>query len=356
MTQNFFADPMEDLVAKHLLADEAIRNSCLSSLAGIKIISSEMLDQHLHPIDEFKKPRKLLNSFDMTEHKVFKKEGRFKVTDQEGREYHQGTRLFNGVINNFPLFKKAIPPVTKQSVDILCKIQDESYVTVEFQVSKQLAFTQRALYYLTGVYHKQDPGKNYDQLRPVIAVNLLGGRNETSWDEHRFFRHFVFKDRCSTDELEELTLIQYSLRHLNKFFAADLSSEIDFNFRYKKKDMKKLQEWLSFFEGASHLEKKPKTAFKDIDAAYERIISSRIESENPDIFAIRRYMYKYGKPLFTEEEKKELLETGEQKGREEEKRILVQRLLTLNKSDDEICLIADIEMHDLIDLKKLLNN
>jgi hypothetical protein len=139
---------------------------------------------------------------------------------------------------------------------------------------------KRALYYLSGVYQRQTSGNNYGKLMPVIAINVLGRRDKTAWKSHNFFRHFVFQDLCSNDRLEDLTLIQYSLFHLEKVLKLKFDS-FDFHFKEKNFDREKLKEWLKLFEAAPFLKERIFQPYKGINEAYKRIDCDNTEEENP---------------------------------------------------------------------------
>jgi predicted transposase/invertase (TIGR01784 family) len=348
---------MRDTVAKYLLEDDFIRLNFIEVFAGIKVESSQLLTDNLKTIDEYKALTEALSYFDQEKSKRLKKALTYRVLDENGKEHKEGAMLLNWCDKNLDLLKKAVPSSRSNTVDILCKLQDGSFVTVEFQVESSDFFMQRALYYLTGVYRRQERGEAYDNLKPVIAINLIGRPTVASWKSHNFFKHFVFQDQCSGEKLNDLTLIQYSLSHFEEALKSEFDS-FDFHFQNKDFDRERLKEWLKLFENAPYLNHKVSQEYNDINAAYTRIDNNNIQALNPELLALNRSVEKwYGKVTkMTEEEKEEYRLEGEQigleKGEQQTFLKMVKKFLNQNKEDREICELLDIDQDKLQEIKK----
>jgi predicted transposase/invertase (TIGR01784 family) len=348
--ESIYADPMRDNVAKHLLSDSFIRKSFIEVFAGIKVESSQLLTDNLKTIDQYEALSHALKHFDQERAKRLKKAQFFQVLDENGKKHREGAVLLNWIDRNVGLLKKAIPRSSSNTVDILCKLQDGSFVTVEFQIDQGNFFMQRALYYLARVYQRQETGKNYDKLRPVIAINLIGRRNVTGWESKNFFKHFVFQDQCSDEKLNDLTLIQYSLSHFDEALRSSFDS-FDFCFKEKDFDRERLKEWLKMFEGAPYLDHEVKSErYCDVNAAYTRIDNDNIERENPELVAIRRSIEKFY-PKMTEEQKEECRQEGRQECEQQMLLKMVKKFLNQNKRDEEICDLLDINEEKFQEIK-----
>jgi predicted transposase/invertase (TIGR01784 family) len=351
--ESIYADPMRDTVAKHLLGDPFIRKSFIEVFAGIKVESSHLLTDNLKTIDQYEALSQALKHFEQDKAIRLKKAQFFQVLDDNGKKHREGAALLNWIDRNLVLLKKAIPRSGSNTVDILCQLQDGSFVTVEFQINQGDFFMQRALYYLARVYQRQETGKNYEKLRPVIAINLIGRRHVTGWKSHNFFKHFVFQDQCSDEKLDELTLIQYSLSRFEEVLKSQFDS-FDFHFKEKDFDRERLKEWLKMFEGAPYLSHEMSNKkYDDVNAAYTRIDNDNIERENPELVAIRRSIEKFY-PKMTEEQKEECREEGRQECEQQMLLKMVKNALEMNQSDELICIFLKISTEKLQEIKELL--
>jgi predicted transposase/invertase (TIGR01784 family) len=333
-----YANPMKDAVAKLLLKDDEIRNGCLSTFSGIEIEESVELDSFCNPFDIWEMLRSDLSTFDLVHYNLFQKNKEFILIDKaNGKEFKQGSDLFYLTVKHLKDLQHLFPKYSTQtSVDFICQTTAGELVTIEFQIEREDSFEARAVYYMSSLFAKQKMSTNlYEHLCPVIAINLLGGKRNFEWKNQNMIRHFELKDRYSDTKLPHLQLIQYALgKNFDIFDFKDI----------KTLNKEKLKEWLSFFENAHHLDKKIDVSFDDIKKAYEIVRIDHLRETNPHIL-IENYG-KYSKHMTALEEE------ARKEGGQQMLLKIVKKLLDQNKTDNEICEFAEIDLEKLKEMKK----
>lgn len=59
-------------------------------------------------------------------------------------------------------------------LDIKASVDDETFVNIELQVSRQNYIIERSMYYISRMFSEQAVKRqDYDELKPVIGINLL---------------------------------------------------------------------------------------------------------------------------------------------------------------------------------------
>lgn len=102
-------------------------------------------------------------------------------------------------------------------LDIRASIDDETFVDLELQVSRQNYMAERSMFYLSRMYSEQMlRGEQYDELKPVIGINLLDFslfKDETDWHNKASFSleksHKIITD-CITLHFLELPKLKIS--------------------------------------------------------------------------------------------------------------------------------------------------
>jgi len=92
-----------------------------------------------------------------------------------------------------PALDESALKATFRDVTIRVKAAD---ITIEMQLARQAPYVKRALYYLTDLYtsnHKtsKEPAGNFDSLKPVWSISILGFN---LFDDDRAYRLFSFHD------------------------------------------------------------------------------------------------------------------------------------------------------------------
>lgn len=102
-------------------------------------------------------------------------------------------------------------------LDIRASVDDNSFVDIELQVARQNYMPKRSMYYLSRMYSEQMVrGEQYNELKPVIGINLLDFRlfaNEPDWHNKAGFvlekSHKIITD-CITLHFLELPKLKIS--------------------------------------------------------------------------------------------------------------------------------------------------
>jgi hypothetical protein len=232
-----FSRPTYDRIAKHILSnDEAVRIDILRAFTGLNSIrTATQLDEHYNPFDPFSNLRKLVNS---SSSRMFVENIRNATSIKlllEGKEDKDASGFLKGLGDFYDDLVHAFPDQRYRStVDFLCET-DFGYVTIEFQVAKQDYWDKRALAYIASIYGNQlRPGQDFEQLKPVIGVNLLGDGSTPYWKD-------------------------------------DLASNI------------KLKQWIEFFKSAHEQQETPTSVAEVVKKAYSMIRVDTLKKEHPEL-------------------------------------------------------------------------
>lgn len=134
-------------------------------------------------------------------------------------------------------------PLTKDGklsiLDIKASVDDITFINIELQVSRQNYIVERSMYYLSRIFSEQAMKKeNYDELKPVIGINLLDFSLFTKAPAWHNAANFTLNETnevitdCITLHFLELPKLKYS----------DI------------KTVKRLEAWGAYFAGASEQE------------------------------------------------------------------------------------------------------
>lgn len=119
-------------------------------------------------------------------------------------------------------------------LDIRASIDDNSFVDIELQVARQNYMPKRSMYYLSRMYSEQMVrGEQYNELKPVVDINLLGFqlfKNEPDWHNKASFTLEKSK-KIITD------CITLHFLELPKLKISDI------------KKVKRLEAWGAYFSG-----------------------------------------------------------------------------------------------------------
>jgi predicted transposase/invertase (TIGR01784 family) len=362
--------PMWDWAAKKLLLNnEDIRNSILTCLSGVVVVSSEPRDLNLsdqrssfdlgsvlkalkprefHELSEYfdfefiAKKKQDIQKFDINLDKL--RPSIQKLIEKERFVYEDGFEALQSIFQHHEILCDLFPEKHPHTVDFLCKTDQNKIITIEFQIAHERFFDKRALYYLCSVFSKQKKLKDvkYENVHPVIAINLLAGEETPEWQSRDLIRYWALVDQISKETMPYLTLIQYNLFKVKENFQSFWEKT---PYAEKNKiDPEMLQEWLEFFSKAHKLNEFHQSRFKEVDKAYEEVKIERLDRSNEELpdyiqFAIDAFK---NKDFYIEQGKQQLLIKQ------------VKKLLSKNKTESEICEVLDINIITLQEIKQLL--
>ena len=181
--------------------------------------------------------------------------------------------------------------------DVKCITQNGSVVIIEIQLQGNSRFPERILYYWASNYSKLlKQGEKYDDLTPVISINLLNFNLDDSSNIHSCYMIYdTVNQRLLTDHL------QIHIIELKKFkgdlLKPDLNCWLKF-FTIKEKDNKEVI--------MSEIVKE-KPIMEEVQKRYNNFIKDRLMMNEYD----KRQAYLYGKQIMLEEERRLGIEEGE---------------------------------------------
>ena len=181
--------------------------------------------------------------------------------------------------------------------DVKCITQNGSVVIIEIQLQGNSRFPERILYYWASNYSKLlKQGEKYDDLTPVISINLLNFNLDDSSNIHSCYMIYdTVNQRLLTDHL------QIHIIELKKFKGDLLKPDLNC--------------WLKFFTMKENDNKeaimseivKEKPIMEEVQRRYNNFIKDRLMMNEYD----KRQIYLYGNQIMLEEERRLGIEEGE---------------------------------------------
>ena len=186
-------------------------------------------------------------------------------------------------------------------VDVKCITKNGTVVIIEVQLSGNSRFPERILYYWASNYSKLlKKGEKYDDLTPVISINLLNfNLNKKNSNVHSCYMIYDTKSkRLLTDHL------QIHIIELKKFKFKDNNLKKDLNY------------WLGFFT-TNNMEEymseivKEKPIMEEAHKRYNNFIRSRLMMSEYE----KKEIYQYDKHISLEDKRREGIKEGRREGR-----------------------------------------
>ena len=229
-------------------------------------------------------------------------------------------------------------------VDVKCITKNGTVVIIEVQLSGNSRFPERILYYWSTNYSKLlKKGEEYEDLTPVISINLLNfNLNKNDKNVHSCYMIYDTKNaRLLTDHL------QIHIIELKKF-------------KFKDNDLKKdLNYWLGFFT-TKNMEAymseivKEKPIMEEAHKRYNNFIRSRLMMTEYE----KKELYQYDKQITLKEERQEGNKEGIKKGKlegikEGEKNKAISMAKSMKKDGADINLISKYTGLTIKEIEKL---
>ena len=218
--------------------------------------------------------------------------------------------------------KETIAPKVGRRLDVKCITQNGSVVIIEIQLQGNSRFPERILYYWAANYSKLlKHGERYDELTPVISINLLNFNLDKTKNIHSCYMLYEMNNKkLLTDHL------QIHIIELKKFKKNSLSKDLNY--------------WLKIFT-SKNLEVsmseivKEKPIMEEVQKKYNNFVKSRLMMMEYE----KKEAYLYGNQIMLDEERrlgreegiKEGIEQGIEKGIKE-----TQISMAKNMKNDKI--------------------
>jgi predicted transposase/invertase (TIGR01784 family) len=302
-----FCNPTRDVIAKYLLDDEEIRNSCIRALTPYKdVTSSRKLDNALRPL---KLDQNLLNILGDPKFAAFL-QGSLHTVNRETPEQQMVLRFLTHLQENYEEIRSALLDDKAPVSDVICKLSTGDHVLIEIQVVNPGgdAWDKRALAYAAMLYGNQlRRGQSWPDIQSVMALNILGTgythEPRPFWPEGFYYkRHYRFentllplgKARANMDYIE---LIQYSLGN------TDLGTI----------EHEEERAWLDFFTHAHTYDHTPLNCPEIVRLAYERVKTDHVPPNIHDLYKSQdAFMDNYR--IRIQEDRQEAREEGKAEG------------------------------------------
>ena len=245
--------------------------------------------------------------------------------------------------------KETIAPKVGRRLDVKCITQNGSVVIIEIQLQGNSRFPERILYYWAANYSKLlKHGERYDELTPVISINLLNFNLDKTKNIHSCYMLYEMNNKkLLTDHL------QIHIIELKKFRKNVLSKDLNY--------------WLKIFT-SKNLEAsmseivKEKPIMEEVQKKYNNFVKSRLMMMEYE----KKEAYLYGNQIMLDEERrlgreegiKEGMEQGIEKGKEEgiKEGIKENQILTaknMKKENIDINIISKVTGLSIEKIEKL---
>ena len=221
-------------------------------------------------------------------------------------------------------------------VDVKCITKNGTVVIIEVQLSGNSRFPERILYYWATNYSKLlKKGEEYDELTPVISINLLNfNLNKNNKNVHSCYMIYDTKNaRLLTDHL------QIHMIELKKFKFKDNNLPKDLNC------------WLGFFT-TNNMEAymseivKEKPIMEEAHKRYNNFIRSRLMMSEYE----KKEIYQYDKKIALADERRIGRKEGIKEGRHAEQ---ISMAKTMKSKNMDINLISEITGLSIEEIRKL---
>ena len=201
------------------------------------------------------------------------------------------------ILNPFNLKKNKSDKET--IADVKCITQNGTVVIIEIQLQGSSRFPERILYYWASNYSKLlKHGEKYDELTPVISINLLNFNLDKSKNIHSCYMLYEKNNKkLLTDHL------QIHIIELKKFKKNILSK--DLNSWIKLLTSKNTENIMSEIV-------KEKPIMEEVHKRYNKFIADRLMMTEYE----KKELYEYDKQMLLEEKEKKGKEAGIKEGKE----------------------------------------
>ncbi|AUJ48989.1 Rpn family recombination-promoting nuclease/putative transposase [Brachyspira hyodysenteriae] len=218
-------------------------------------------------------------------------------------------------------------------VDVKCITQNGAVVIIEIQLQGNSRFPERILYYWAANYSKLlKHGERYDELTPVISINLLNFNLDKSKNIHSCYMLYEMNNKkLLTDHL------QIHIIELKKFKKNILTKDLNC--------------WLKIFT-SKNLEAsmseivKEKPIMEEVQKKYNNFVKSKLMMMEYE----KKEAYLYGNQIMLDEERRLGKEEGIKEGIEKEKSSLAKNM---KKENIDVNIISKVTGLSIEEINKL---
>ena len=207
-----------------MMTDEMVRKDFIEKFVpGAKVVSSQLLGTALNATHSYKDVEKQADDTEKLRKQISKSA---KIDLQlDGKSVSSNlSQALRALTGDKDYFLRLFTSLRDSKLDVVCEVEYEDAirgtVLAEVQViPPDYSWDARALYYAASVFARQlRRGDEYDELKNVVGINILGGENREGsvidWST-RFIkgevRHYRFVDDKGNQIRPGIELIQYPI-------------------------------------------------------------------------------------------------------------------------------------------------
>lgn len=252
-------------------------------------------------------------------------------------------------------------------LDILATTKNGKRINIEIQFTDQFNMVNRSIYYWSGLYRRQiKKGEAYDELQPVIAINIMNfnyftqtGRFHTRYHLYEDIEKFQVTDVMEFHFVEMPKLIQTWKKDKLDPWNDVLARWLLLLGVVDRKNGRVYEDVYKELEGVAVQDEKLLSAFESWEelsmdekefAAYEGRMKQILDEQA----AIRAAELRKEKAV--KEAEKRGVEKGIEKGKEENKEETARRLLKAGFSTEEVVKFTDLPERRVLELERSLGS
>ena len=368
-----YARATEDVVFKHIMNQEKLRNSFLSAVLGQEVSDSEQLDSSLNPLKEYAQLRKIINADGIEEmmQEVTSQAKEFHVINVETkRRWTTLERFWVELARHYDQLLLAFPdPERNTQLDLVCKTED-GLINVEVQVEPQDFWDIRILAHVCGLFERQfprsfkwnqlvsDPGISH-KVKRAVGISIFeaapkGNRDLRErlhwydvqpWGKDEVMRHFRLKEESNNK------LIRPGI----EFFDINLGALSPQNLPLLE-GRPILKEWLDLFANAHTKQPEEMHALTTVEVkeAYELVKIGHWDADLKNRYEKQQAM-RYNISMFVEgtrlEGKLEGKLEGMLEGMSQKELEIASKMIKAGIADEKILEVTDLNADQLEALK-----
>ena len=226
--KQIFGIPTLNSLFQYVLSNNPVRLSFFHVfLPNMVVTSSEPLDKHTRPVQDFQILRHWLHN-QQTKKRVkdIRKENQIievHTGNKKALYNKSSTKLFAEFLQHFEEISRAFPVAEYDgSLDFICRLDSGELALVEMQVRSQDFWDRRALALAALTFGSQlERGDEWGQIKRVIGINILGGgpddRGHWQDTQDQYVRYYKFEEQLHQEDpprfLDGIEIIQYSLKN-----------------------------------------------------------------------------------------------------------------------------------------------
>ena len=256
-------------------------------------------------------------------------------------------RTGENAFKSIQFLKTEQDPLTKDGklsiLDVKASVDDKTFVNIELQVSRQNYIVERSMFYISRIFSEQAVrGHDYDELKPVIGINLLDFKLFDELSNWHNTASFMVKGiekpitDCLTMHFLELPKLKFS----------------------DVKKAKRLEAWGAYFSGVSD-EKELEVLCMNEPLLKEALSYEQAFTNNDEMYrkyqqredAIREETTKIR--LGEKRGEKRGIIIGRKEGKKEQSEAMARKMLADNMDLKIIAKYTELPLEEIIKLSKL---